>query len=48
LREYGLNPKEVLTKEALIMPHRTVASSVRFKEDQTSVLSKALHDTRKA
>jgi hypothetical protein len=48
VRIYGLNPEEVLTKEALSLPHRTVASNTIFEEDQIKILSKALRETIKA
>ena len=44
VRAYGLNPEEVLTKEALSMPHRIVASKVGFEENQIKILGKALRD----
>lgn len=43
-----MNPEEVLTKEALSMPHRTVASNADFEEDQIKVLGKALRDVIKS
>jgi hypothetical protein len=40
-RAWGLNPEEVLTKEALSQPHRTVISNT---EDQVKTLSQALKE----
>jgi hypothetical protein len=40
-RAWGLNPEEVLTKEALSQPHRTVMSNT---EDQVKTLSQALKE----
>jgi hypothetical protein len=41
VRALGLNPEEILTKEALTMPHRTVIKAGR-DEDQIDTLLKAL------
>jgi len=41
VRALGLNPEEILTKEALAMPHRTVIKAGR-DEDQIDTLLKAL------
>jgi len=40
-RAWGLNPEEVLTKEALSQPHRTFISNT---EDQVKTLSQALKE----
>lgn len=41
VRALGLNPEEILTKEALSMPHRTVITAGR-DENQIETLLKAL------
>jgi len=41
VRALGLNPEEILTKEALSMPHRTVITA-RRDESQMDSLLKAL------
>ena len=41
VRALGLNPEEILTKEALSMPHRTVITA-RIDESQMDSLLKAL------
>ena len=41
IRAVGLNPEEILTKEALAMPHRTVITASR-DESQMETLLKAL------
>jgi len=41
VRALGLNPEEILTKEALSMPHRTVITAGR-DEGQLETLLKAL------
>jgi hypothetical protein len=41
VRALGLNPEEILTKEALSMPHRTVITA-RPDESQMDSLLKAL------
>lgn len=41
VRALGLNPEEILTKEALSMPHRTVITAGR-DESQIEALLKAL------
>jgi hypothetical protein len=41
VRLLGLNPEEILTKEALSMPHRTVIIASR-DDDQIDTLLKAL------
>jgi len=46
VRALGLNPEEILTKEALAMPHRTVIKAGR-DEDQIVTLLKALKQTLK-
>lgn len=46
VRALGLNPEEILTKEALAMPHRTVIKAGR-DEDQIDTLLKALKQTLK-
>ena len=45
IRAYGLNPEEVLTKEALSMPNRTVVSTTNFEESQIKILRKILRET---
>ena len=46
VRALGLNPEEILTKEALAMPHRTVIKAGR-DENQIDTLLKALKQTLK-
>lgn len=46
VRALGLNPEEILTKEALAMPHRTVIKAGR-DEDQIDTLLKALKQALK-
>jgi hypothetical protein len=41
VRALGLNPEEILTKEALSMPHRTTVTAGR-DESQMETLLKAL------
>jgi pyrroloquinoline quinone (PQQ) biosynthesis protein C len=41
VRALGLNPEEILTKEALAMPHRTIITAGRY-ESQIDTLLKAL------
>jgi hypothetical protein len=43
IRAMGLNPEQILTKEAMSMPNRTIVSAEnRAEEDQIEVLLKAL------
>lgn len=47
-RALGLNPEEILTKEALSMPNRTVVSADRgIDEDHMNTLLKALRQRLK-
>ena len=43
-RMWGLNPEEILTREAVVRPHRTVLGSFEFEESQREVLSRALKE----
>ena len=47
VKAHGLNPEEVLTKEALSMPNRTLASNTILEENQVKILSKTLRDAIK-
>ncbi|MCP8304528.1 MAG: hypothetical protein H3Z50_03540 [archaeon] len=47
IRTWGMNPEEILTKEALAMPHRTYVDSYGRKEDQVKTLSSALKEMMK-
>lgn len=46
-RAWGLNPEEVLTKEALSQPHRTYVDTTHHEEDQIKALRTALKDMMK-
>lgn len=43
IRAWGLNPEEILTRDALTQPHRTVISPT-IEENQTRILSNTLKD----
>lgn len=42
-----MNPEEVLTKDALSIPNRTIVSNVEFEDNQVKILSRILRDTIK-
>jgi len=42
IRAWGLNPEEILTRQALSEPHRTVIDRRQLEEDQIHQLSIAL------
>jgi len=42
IRAWGLNPEEILTKEAMIMPHRTVIGQQDLENNQMKILCNAL------
>jgi hypothetical protein len=42
VRAWGLNPEEVLTREALIRPYTTLVSPASYEEEQVKSLSMAL------
>jgi len=42
IRAWGLNPEEILTKEALTKPHRTVIDKTQIEQTQISQLTTAL------
>lgn len=44
IRAWGMNPEEILTREALSQPHRTYAQPSLGQEDQVKALSKALKE----
>lgn len=44
VRGMGMNPDEVLSREALVKPWRTYASPVEREEDQVKVLSQSLKE----
>ncbi|MDI6905293.1 MAG: hypothetical protein QMD13_07395 [Candidatus Bathyarchaeia archaeon] len=45
IRAWGMNPEEILTKEALSQPHRTYATPTQREEDQIKTLAFALKET---
>ena len=42
IRAWGLNPEEILTRDALIQPHRTIIDHSQVEQNQLSQLTKAL------
>lgn len=42
IRAWGLNPEEILTKQALTEPHRTVINYSQIEENQIHQLTTAL------
>ena len=42
IRAWGLNPEEILTRDALTKPHATIISREQVEESQLHQLSKAL------
>jgi len=44
IRAWGMNPEELLTKRALVTPHRTVVSPQNAEQNQIIELSEALRD----
>jgi len=49
VRALGLNPEEILTKEALVKPHRTVVSRTQqdYEQGHVNLLMKALRQKLK-
>jgi ribosomal protein L12E/L44/L45/RPP1/RPP2 len=47
IRAWGMNPEEILAKEALSKPHRTYATPAQIEEDQIKTLAQALKETIK-
>jgi len=47
IRAWGMNPEEILTKEALSQPHRTYTTHHEREEDQVKTLALALKETIK-
>jgi aryl-alcohol dehydrogenase-like predicted oxidoreductase len=47
IRAWGMNPEEILAKEALSKPHRTYATPAQREEDQIKTLAQALKETIK-
>jgi hypothetical protein len=47
IRAWGMNPEEILAKEALSKPHRTYATLAQREEDQIKTLAQALKETIK-
>jgi hypothetical protein len=43
----GLNPEEILTKEALSMPHRTVVTADRHESQMETLLKALKHKLKK-
>lgn len=44
MRAWGMNPEEILTKEALTQPYRTYVETVQQEDDQVKALSRALKE----
>jgi len=44
IRAWGMNPEEILTREALSQPHRTYTQPNLRQEDQVQALSHALKE----
>jgi site-specific recombinase XerD len=42
IRAWGLNPEEILTREAMSLPHRTIASPEELENKQIKILCNAL------
>ena len=42
IRAWGLNPEEILTKDALTQPHRTVIDRAQIEQNQLTQLTAAL------
>ena len=42
IRAWGLNPEEILTKQAMMEPHATVINGIQRQESQIHALSNAL------
>jgi monoamine oxidase len=47
IRAWGMNPEQILTKEALSIPHRTYVSVNEREEDEIASLGKALKEMLK-
>jgi len=47
IRAWGMNPEEILVKDAMIQPHRTVIDPLRHEESQIRILSQALKESIK-
>lgn len=44
IRAWGLNPEEILTREALTQPHRTIIGQNQYEQAQLNHLTKALKE----
>jgi alcohol dehydrogenase YqhD (iron-dependent ADH family) len=47
IRSWGMNPEEILTKEALAQPHRTYISTVERDQPELGILARSLKGTIK-
>jgi hypothetical protein len=47
IRAWGMNPEEILVKDAMNKPHRTVIDPLRHEENQIRILGQALKESIK-